>query len=453
MKTADKQFYRSFFAVVVPIAIQNLINSAVGMADTLMLGFVSQTAMASNSLAGQIHFILNMFYSGLAAGTTMLAAQYWGRQNMKAIEHILAIGVKLAAAVGVLFFVATVFFPAQLMRIYTNGPSMIEAGAAYLQIVGWSYLFMGLSHPYLSILKSVERAKISTLINSSALLINVVLNATFIFGWIPGVAPMGIQGVALATVISRIGEFLLCLAYGQKFQVLRLRPGLFTMFNRVLWRDFIRYSLPALGNECVFAVGSSMYSVIMGRLGEDLVAANSIMASLRSVATVLGFGVANGTAILLGKAIGAGDMARAERDAKRLLGLTFLASLLGSAVVLAAYPIITHTMTTLSEQALSYFGIMTAISVVYVWGPPMNTCWMCGVFRAGGDSKFGFILDVICMWVVMVPLGLLSAFVLKLPPMWVYFILSLDETIKMPANIIHYRKKGWLRNITRDKIT
>ena len=128
------------------------------------------------------------------------------------------------------------------------------------------------------------------------------------------------------------------------------------MFNRVLWRDFIRYSLPALGNECVFAVGSSMYSVIMGRLGEDLVAANSIMASLRSVATVLGFGVANGTAILLGKAIGAGDMARAERDAKRLLGLTFLASLLGSAVVLAAYPIITHTMTTLSEQALSYFG-------------------------------------------------------------------------------------------------
>ena len=168
---------------------------------------------------------------------------------------------------------------------------------------------------------------------------------------------------------------------------------------------------------------------------------------------MLGFGVANGTAILLGKAIGAGDMARAERDAKRLLGLTFLASLLGSAVVLAAYPIITHTMTTLSEQALSYFGIMTAISVVYVWGPPMNTCWMCGVFRAGGDSKFGFILDVICMWVVMVPLGLLCAFVLKLPPMWVYFILSLDETIKMPANIIHYRKKGWLRNITRDKIT
>ena len=147
------------------------------------------------------------------------------------------------------------------------------------------------------------------------------------------------------------------------------------------------------------------------------------------------------------------DVGESLQPLRQLQVLILLFVLLGSAVVLAAYPIITHTMTTLSEQALSYFGIMTAISVVYVWGPPMNTCWMCGVFRAGGDSKFGFILDVICMWVVMVPLGLLSAFVLKLPPMWVYFILSLDETIKMPANIIHYRKKGWLRNITRDKIT
>ena len=183
-------------------------------------------------------------------------------------------------------------------------------------------------------------------------------------------------------------------------------------------------------------------------------AANSIMASLRSVATVLGFGVANGTAILLGKAIGAGGHGpgRAGRQAPAGAHLFGVAAGQrgGAGGVPHHHP---HTMTTLSEQALSYFGIMTAISVVYVWGPPMNTCWMCGVFRAGGDSKFGFILDVICMWVVMVPLGLLSAFVLKLPPMWVYFILSLDETIKMPANIIHYWKKGWLRNITRDKIT
>ena len=193
LQTANQQFYRSFFAIVIPIAIQNLINSLVGMADTVMLGFVSQTAMASCSLAGQVHFILNMIYGGLAAGITMLAAQYWGRQNLTAIQHILAIGVKLAAAVGVLFFVGTVFFPTLLMRIYTDDPAMIESGAVYLNTVGWSYLFMGLSHPYLSVMKSIERVKASTLINSSALLLNILLNAVFLFGWIPGIPPMGIR--------------------------------------------------------------------------------------------------------------------------------------------------------------------------------------------------------------------------------------------------------------------
>ena len=322
MQAANKNFYRSFFAIVIPIAIQNLINSAVGMADTTMLGLVSQTAMASSSLAGQIHFLLNMVYGGLAAGITMLAAQYWGRKNLAAIEHILAIGVKLAVAVGLVFFVGTVFFPQALMRIYTNDPAMIEAGAQYLNTVGWSYLFMGFSHPYLSVMKSIERVKVSTLINSSALLGNIVLNAVFIFGWIPGVPPMGIRGVALATVISRVIELALCLVDGRRVKQLRLRPGLFLLHNKVLWRDFIRYSLPAIGNEFVWGLAYSMYSVIMGRLGEDLVAANSIVSNIRNLASVLGFGVANGAAILLGKTIGVGDMAGAERDAKRLLWLT-----------------------------------------------------------------------------------------------------------------------------------
>lgn len=449
MQAANKNFYRSFFAIVIPIAIQNLINSAVGMADTTMLGLVSQTAMASSSLAGQIHFLLNMVYGGLAAGITMLAAQYWGRKNLAAIEHILAIGVKLAVAVGLVFFVGTVFFPQALMRIYTNDPAMIEAGAQYLNTVGWSYLFMGFSHPYLSVMKSIERVKVSTLINSSALLGNIVLNAVFIFGWIPGVPPMGIRGVALATVISRVIELALCLVDGRRVKQLRLRPGLFLLHNKVLWHDFIRYSLPAIGNEFVWGLAYSMYSVIMGRLGEDLVAANSIVSNIRNLASVLGFGVANGAAILLGKTIGVGDMAGAERDAKRLLWLTFAASLLGSAVILGVHPFLASALS-LTDQAREYLQLMVWISAVYVVGPTMNTCWICGIFRAGGDSRFGFLCDIIDMWGVFVPLGFLVAFVFQLPPMAVYCILSLDEFAKMPVVYHRYRQKKWLRNITRD---
>lgn len=452
LDTSKKQFYRSFFAIVVPIAIQQLITASVGVADTLMLGYVSQTALAASSLAGQIQFLLNMVFFGLNAGITMLASQYWGKGDLSAIERILAIGLKMAVVVCSVFFIGAVFFPELLMRIYTNDAGMITAGAEYLRVVGFSYLFMGLSQPYLSAMKSIEQVRISTIINSTALITNVVLNAVFIFGWIPGIPPLGIQGVALATVISRILEFVLCIIFGERFKKLRLRPRLLTLHNKVLWHDFIHYSLPALGNEVIWSLAFSMYSVIMGHLGEDIVAANSIVSTMRNLASVLGFGVANGTAIMLGKTIGSGHLEQAERDAKHLLWLAFGASLLGSVAVLVFHPIIGFLME-LTDQARAYLQIMVWISAVYVIGPIMNTCWICGVFRAGGDSRFGFICDVVTMWGVFVPLGFIAAFVLKLPPIWVYLIISLDEFAKMPVVYFRYRQKKWLRNITKDITT
>lgn len=183
--TQKRQFYRSFFSIVVPIAIQQLITAAVGVADTLMLGYVNQTALAAGSLAGQIQFLLNMINGGLAAGITILSAQYWGRGDLSAVEKVLAIGLKISV------FVGAVFFPEMLMRIYTDDPDMIAAGAEYLRVVGFSYLFLSLSQPYLSAMKSIEQVRVSTVLNSVALVLNIGLNAVFIFGWIPGIPPLG----------------------------------------------------------------------------------------------------------------------------------------------------------------------------------------------------------------------------------------------------------------------
>lgn len=183
--TRKRQFYRSFFSIVVPIAIQQLITAAVGVADTLMLGYVNQTALAAGSLAGQIQFLLNMINGGLAAGITILSAQYWGRGDLSAVEKVLAIGLKISV------FVGAVFFPEMLMRIYTDDPDMIAAGAEYLRVVGFSYLFLSLSQPYLSAMKSIEQVRVSTVLNSVALVLNIGLNAVFIFGWIPGIPPLG----------------------------------------------------------------------------------------------------------------------------------------------------------------------------------------------------------------------------------------------------------------------
>lgn len=449
--TERKQFYRTFFAIVMPIAAQQLITAAVTMADTLMLGYVSQTALASSSLAGQVQFVLNMIYFGLGAGITILCAQYWGKGDVHAIELVLSIGLKISCAVGLLFFTGAVFFPEALMRIYTADAAMIKTGAEYLRIVGFSYLFLAISQPYLGALKSMERVKICTVIIGVALGLNILLNAVFIFGWIPGVPPMGIRGVALATVIARAVELTLCVITGERFKLLRLRPRLLLLRSRVLLRDFVRYSLPAIGNEFVWGLAFSTYSIIMGHLGEDIVAANSIVSTLRSLASVLGFGVANGTAIILGKQIGANNMAAAERDSKRLIWLTFLTSVFGSVVILICHPIVLSFMD-LTVQAQAYLQVMIWISAVYVVGPTMNTCLICGVFRAGGDSRFGFICDLIFMWGICVPIGFIAAFALNLPPLWVYLILSLDEFVKMPVVFWHYKKKKWLKNITKEVV-
>lgn len=444
-----KEFYKTFFVIVIPIAIQSLINSAVGAADTLMLTFVSQTALASVSLAGQVQFLLNMAFFGVSAGITMLTSQYWGKGDLSSIEKILAIGTKISIAVSALFFVGAVFAPQFVMRIYTNDPDMIAAGAEYLRVVGFSYLFMGFSQPYLSSLKSIEKVKESTIINSTALILNIILNAVFIFGWLPGLEPMGIFGVALATVIARVIEFILCIIVGERVKTVRIRPRLLTLHSKVLTRDFIRLALPALGNDVIWSLAFSMYSIIMGHLGEDLVAANSIVSTMRNLVSVFGFGVASGASIILGKIIGSGDMKLAEVTAGKLLWLTFASSLIGSVLILFCHPIV-PLIGTLTTQAAEYLHTMIWISSVYVIGGPINTCLICGIFRAGGDSKFGFYCDGIDMWGVFVPLGFLAAFVLKLPPMVVYLILSCDEFLKMPFVFRHYFKKGWLRNITKD---
>ena len=444
-----KAFYRTFFAVVIPIAIQNLINSAVGVADTLMLTFVSQTALASVSLAGQVQFLLNMVFFGVSAGITMLTAQYWGKGDLDSSEKILSIGLKISVICSVIFFVAVVFFPHLVMRIYTNDPGMIEAGSEYLRVVGFSYLFMGFSQPYLSALKCIEKVKESTLINSTALVLNIILNAVFIFGWIPGIPPLGIFGVALATVIARVVELILCIVVSERMNSLHLRPRLFFLHSKVLTRDFFRLALPALGNDVIWSLAFSMYSVIMGHLGEDLVAANSIVSTMRNLVSTFGFGVASGTSIILGNIIGSGNMKLAEKNAGRLLWLTFATSLAGSVLILCCHPIV-PLIGTLTAQAAEYLHTMIWISAVYVIGGPMNTCLICGIFRAGGDSKFGFFCDVITMWCVFVPLGFLAAFLLKLPPMVVYLILSCDEFAKMPFIFRHYFKKGWLKNITKE---
>ena len=451
MYTATKgssSFNKDILRLAVPIVLQNIVTTAVNSADVIMLGFVGQDALSAGSLANQVMFILNLVYTGISSGVIMLAAQYWGKKDTKTIEHIMGIGMQLSMFISSMFFIMAFFFPHVLMRIFTNDINLITEGIPYLRMVSFSYLFMSFSQVYLCAMRSIERVHFSTVTNAVALILNIIFNAVFIFGLF-GAPKLGILGVALATVIARGVEFTICVIDNFIPKAIHFHIKNILEVNKILFFDFMKYSLPAFGNEIVWGVAFSMYSVIMGHLDSDIVAANAVVVVARNLGTVACFGIADAGAIILGKSIGSGNTDTIKSDSSHFVKITSMSAVVGGIVIFLLRPVF-FTMADLTPTAQSYLSIMLFINMYYIVGQAVNTALICGVFRSGGDSKWGFFCDIIDMWCYSVPLGFISAFVLKLPPMWVYFLICTDEFVKIPFVYKHYKSYKWLKNITRD---
>ena len=445
---ARKGFYRELFVLVMPIVVQNLIASAVGMADVVMLGRVDQTSISASGLAGQVMFLLNVMFFGLNSALTILASQYWGKQDVKVISKILGIGLIISLSITLMAAGLAFFLPEKVITIWTNDPELIAAGAVYLRYVALSYIFLGIVQPYLTIIKSCERVLFAAVLSASTLIINVILNFLLIFG--PGPFPkMGIAGAALATSLSWGIGLLVCLVDFIKQR--QIPKNIAEMFKipGALVGDFFRYSLPAFINDAMWGLAFNMNSIIMGHLGSDIVAANSVVSVARDLVTVVGFGISAAASIMLGKEIGEGHLEEARKDASSILRVTIFSGIISGLVLFAMSPFVPG-LVKISATAAYYLRIMLYVNVAYQMGQIINTVLIASIFRCGGNSKYGMILDIICMWGFAVPLGLISAFVLKLSPLIVYILMCTDEFAKMPFAVHHYRKGNWIKNITRD---
>ena len=447
MKSEKRIFYRKLWGLVFPIAIQNLMTALVSASDAFMLGFVSQTSLSAVSLATQIQFVHNLFMLALTIGATTLAAQYWGKGDTDSVEEILAIVLKISMAVSVVFFIAAMFFSGFLMRIFTNDIRLIQAGIPYLRIVSVSYLFMGFSQIYLCIMKNSGRTAKSTIYGSVAVVINIGFNVIFIFG-LAGFPAMGIAGAALATTVSRALELLLTIYENMHRSLVCVRLKYIRNSSKKLKKDFWHYTTPVLGNELVWGCGFTMFSVIMGHLGSDAVAANSVANILKNIIACVCNGIGIGASIIVGNELGKGEMERATEYGNRLFKLAVFAGAVSGLILLAVSPVLRIFTGSLSAQAHSYLKNMMYICTYYMIGKSVNATVIAGVFCAGGDTKFGLKCDAVTMWVILIPIGMITAFVLKLPIMVVYFIISMDEIIKLPAVYRHYKKYNWVRNLT-----
>ena len=443
----DTGFYRKLFALVLPIAFQQFMLAAVSASDALMLGFVSQDSLSAVSLAGQITFVFNLFMGGLTMGTSILAAQYYGKGDTLSIEKIFAYVTKVSFLISAIFFLASLFAPEMLMRIFTPEPELIVGGAQYLRIVAASYLFTGISQIYLCILKNTGYAMKSMIIGSAAVVINIFLNAAFIYGlWL--FPEIGIAGAALATAISKLIELAWAYMESLRENHVRLHVRFCFSVDKLLARDYWKYSLPMLGDYLVWGVGFSMYSVIMGHLGSDAVAANSIANIVKNLIVSFCTGLANGGGIIVGNELGIGDLKQAKKYGGLLWKMSIISGVASGLILIALSPLILN-VTALSPQATEYLKWMLVLCACYMIAKSINMTTIAGIFPAGGDSKFGLICDTVTMWVFAVPFGFLAAFYFHLPVVAVFLVINLDEVVKVPAAIYHYKKYGWLKNITR----
>lgn len=450
MKHFQAPFYSQITKLVLPIVLQSLLSSAVNSADVVMLGYVGQSAISAVSLASQYAHMLFIAFNGLGTGVTILCAQYFGKGEYRAIEVIQGIALRVSLLISLALAICAAV-PRHMMALFTSDNELIAIGGEYIRILSVCYLCWGVTEIYIAILRSTGRVAMGTVLNTIAVAVNILLNAVFIFGWL-GLPKMGVTGVALATVISRMLELVLCVLVSARASFGSLKPSILFLQNKLLFRNFVRLSLPAMANAAVFGLAFSTFTAIIGHMGSDAVAANSLGNILQTFGNILSFGFASAGGILLGQKIGEGKLEEAKADGSRLLRLTVAAGIFGGLVILLARPFVLAWAENggFTDTALHCLSVMLIINSYHVVGAAVSNLLIAGMFRAGGDSRFGLICDIFVMWCYAVPLALLSAFVLRLPVLWVYFLFCTDEFAKWPWIIHRYRSGKWVKDITRE---
>ena len=442
-----KAFYRNLLRLALPIALQSLMLALVAAGDALMLGRVAQDEMTAVSLATQIQFVQNMFLAAATGAGAILGAQYWGRGDRRTLETIFNIMLRLCGLISVLFCGACEIMPELLMRIFTHDEALILIGAAYLRIAGWSYLLTGISQCYLTMMKVTDHVKPGAFISSGAVLINVCLNAVFIFGLL-GMPALQARGAALATTISRIIELALCLFVSSRDTY--IHPGLDRFFqkSRELGRDFSRQCLPLMGGSLCWGIGFTSYTAIMGHMSADAAAANSVAAVVRDLICCFCNGIGSAAGIIVGNALGSGNLEAGKAYGIRLKNLSYGIGFLSTALVLAVTPLVVR-MVLLTDTAQEYLTGMMVIMAFYMIGRCVNTVTINGVLNGGGDTIFDMYSLIVCMWMIGIPLARAGACVFHWSPLVVYSCTCLDEVGKIPWVMIRFRKYKWVRDLTR----
>ena len=444
----EKTFYKSFMVLALSLALQNLLTYGVNLMDTMMLGRYSQDAMGGVSLCNQVQFLLQMLVVGAGEGAVVMGSQYWGKNKLEPIPHIIGVALRFGGSLAVLMFGIVLFFPHQLLSLLSNSPTVIAEGEKYFQIICFTYIIFTITNILVASLRSIGVVKIGYMISGSTLIINVCLNYCLIYGHF-GFPELGAVGAAIATLTSRVVEFLIVVIYTLAMdRKVRWRFSMLFSFDAGLFRDYLHVGLPLILSSTVWGLATSAQTAILGRLGQDTIAANSIVTTIFQVVTVLAYGAASASSVIIGKTVGENDIPRVKAYTVTLQLMYLIIGLLTSGIlwlckdfILGFYSITPET----HDLAIQFIAVLS----VTVIGTTYECACLTGIVTGGGDTRFVLINDLIHQWLIVIPSAYLSAFVFH-APLWVTFAcLKSDQILKCFVAVVKVNRYRWIRVLTR----
>ena len=445
----DKQFYKTLLIIAIPVALQNLLSFAVNMLDTVMVGTLGDVTLSATSLANQVSIYMMMIVRGLGGGAAMMISQYWGKQDIGRIKSIFSIGMKASVAISLVATVLIMVIPETMMGIFTNDPMIIAEGVKYLVIVAFSFVIYAVSQTLVAMLRCVEIVRIGLTTSIAAFVVNVVGNYVLIFGKL-GFQPMGITGAAVATLLSRVVECLIVIYYVvfiDKKLHLKMRDLLAN--DWVLWKDYLKHGLPIASGDILWGLVGVFKAAIIGRLVAAAISANSISEVVLQLATTFIGGLSSAACIMIGKTVGAKEYDKTRQYAKTLQILFFAFGFVAAAfTLLIREPII--SLYDVTPEAKAYAMEFLLWGAITIWGTSYAASCFVGINRGSGDARFVVATDMICGWLIVLPLMFLA---LKLgwPPPIVFLMSRIDQILKMGIAFVRLNMTDrWIRNVTRD---
>lgn len=445
----ERDFTRQFFRLALPIMVQSAVGALMFLVDNFMIGQLSESELAGVTQANRITFLFQLTMFGTVGGASVFFSQYWGKRDVAGVRQALGVGLVFSLVIASVFALPALLCPRTLMNLLIGPGAAQDAGTIYLPIVAVTYYMQAVTLMESSVLKSTEQVKLPMAASIAAIALNTCLNYLLIFGRM-GFPRLGVQGAAIATVCGVLAEMLITLIASYRYgfanaaRLHELRPKIPGFVPR-----FMRVVVPVMLNEAFWSLGTVMYSVAYGRMGEGAVAAISIFNNIEQLSSVILRGTTHACAVMIGMSIGAGREHEAQRDCWRML----LANLLGAFIMVI--PVFFFSGLLVNQFNVSAQTALDAQRVIQVYCftillHAVNSTIIVGVMRPGGDVRYSMFLDTLPMWIISVPLVFLFGPGMGWPVYWVYAISSVEGIVKMLIGLRRISSGRWIHNLVRE---